>query len=383
MIIKYVDKTKAEVKLYGNIGNWFANGDVFTSLLDNLEEQGYTDVTFRMHCYGGSVIEGNVMGNALARTKLNVSIEIEGIAASMGLFLLPYVKGENVSIASNGFGMIHRPKDCTGGDADDHVSKAKLLRDIEANFVSTVSNRTGMSAQEVRAKWLNGKDHWLNADEMVQYGFASKKITSIADMTVLDKQIIEGMSEDAVYSHFEAKLNPKSYEKTNQNLLKMNKELLITAFGLTGVTAESSDADVLKALQAKFQTLEQKVTGMEAAANTQRDNTIKAMLDSAQSDGKIVPSAGKTVEQIRATLENVGKTSGVDALADVLATMVKPQSIADQLRNGDNGGSATAPKTFDELVALGDDAVAKFKSETPEEYNKLYTAAFGFAPRNK
>lgn len=41
------------------------------------------EICLRVHCYGGSVIEGNMIFNAIRNSKIPVNIYIDGIAASM------------------------------------------------------------------------------------------------------------------------------------------------------------------------------------------------------------------------------------------------------------------------------------------------------------
>jgi hypothetical protein len=103
------------------------------------------------------------------------------------------------------------------------------------------------------------------------------------------------------------------------------------------------------------------------------------MLDEAQAQGKITVPAGKKLEDVRATYEKVGQTSGIDALATILGGLTAPKSITGQLKPEVSGGDG-AVKTFDELVAKGEDYIKTFKAEHKDEYTKLYKAEFGHAP---
>ncbi len=386
MLIREINKRHVEVKLYGNIGGWFANGDVFTDMIADFESK-YDIMTIREHCYGGSVFEGNVMYNALLNTSLKVNIIIDGIAASMGCLMLPSV--ENVSIADNGFGMIHRPKGGGQGDADDLENSAKLLRDMESNFIKRVNERTGMAEDEIKAKWFDGKDHWLNAQEMVQFGFAKRVIPATAkNIKQLDTQVLTGMAIDNIYDRYAAVLtteHPNNDINNPNNQIKMDKQLLITTFALEGVAADSSDTAVLAALQAKNKKNEDRITQLEGEAKAKLDKTIKAMLDTAKAEGKFIVATGQKIEDVVAMYDNIGRTAGVDALATVLACMGArtpiAQAIVPQSRGAEGGANAGDPKSFEELVRLGDDAVAQWKRERKEDYNRLYKAEFGHEPK--
>jgi len=380
MLYKKITNTHAETKLYGNIGGWFANGDTFTSFLDGLETAGFKELTIRWHCYGGSVFEGNVIGNAFGRSDLKINIIIDGLAASMGCFILPYIPVENIQIAENAFGMVHRPSSGEMGDADAHLNTAKLLQDMENNFIKVVSERSGKTQDEVKALWFDGKDHWLNADEMVSYGFVGKKVSAVAkNLKELDKQTIENMQVESIYDQYAASLDKDSI--INENKKIMNVALLIAAFALTGVTAESPETEVLAALQQKFQALNDKVANLEATAKAKTTAAITALIEKNKSKFTLQP--GQKLEDVVAAYKGIGETSGVEALSMVLEGMQPKADLAKFIvpgGSGNGGQQEGEPKNFDELVALGDDAIAKFKAERKDDYNRLYKAEFGHFP---
>jgi len=380
MLYKKITNTHAETKLYGNIGGWFANGDTFTSFLDSLEAAGFNELTIRWHCYGGSVFEGNVIANALERSALKINIAIDGVAASMGFFILPYLPAENITIAANGFGMVHRPQSPEMGDADAHIAAAKLLNDMEANFITVVAARSKKTPEDVKSLWLDGKDHWLNADEMVQFGFAGKKITSTAkSLKELDKQTVESMAIESIYDRFAAVLDKKSIINKNSNLEKMNVALLIAAFALTGVTAESPETEILAALKKKFEFLETKVTNLEAEASAKVASAITAELDAAQTAGKFIPGTGQTIESVRATYQTIGNTAGIDALKTVLAGMGGKTPIASMIIKG-KGTPAAGVQNWKWFQENDPTALEAMTTENPDQFKELYKAEYGTYP---
>lgn len=390
MKYRKISATHAESKLYGNIGDWWTNGDTFTSFLEELESKGFTELTLRMHCYGGSVFEGNVMANAVSRSSMKINVTIDGLAASMGCFFLPYIPKENVQIAANAFGMVHRPKWGGGGDADDLLQQAKLLQDMENNFVKTVAERTGKKEAEVRALWFDGKDHWLNADEMVQFGFAAKKVKSIAaSLKELDKQVIESMDEESVYSRFAAVLDKKN-NNNNQNPKKMNIALWIAAFQLEGLTAESTEEAVLAAVQAKQNKLSERITNLEASAKTKMEAEINAVLEGAEGEGKFNGVPGKTKEQARAFYKELGEKSGVETLRVVVAglqgTTRKP-TIMQTVVPGATAqvvGAQAGLQTWEDYQTKNPEALQAMADENHpdhETFRELYKAEFKTYPR--
>lgn len=379
MKYRKINSTHAEARLYGNIGTWFTNGDSFTTFIEDLEASGFKELTLRLHCYGGVVFEGNVMKNAMQRTSLKLNIIIDGVAASMGCMILTGIPNENVSIADNAFGMVHRPSGGDDGDADDHLSTAKLLQDMEANFAKVISERSGLTEDEVRAKWFNGKDHWLNADEMVKYGFASKKVPAVAaSLKVLDKEMIESLTMESIYDRYAAVLNIN-----NKIIVKMDVALLIATFGLEGVTAESDPAAVLAALQAKFNKQNERITTLENEAKERVTAQIKALLDQADSEGKIVAVAGQTKDEARAVFASIGEKSGVEALRGVLKAIAPKKSIVSQI-SGTHSASTPAggadAKTWDWYQKNDPKALERMEKEDSEAFRALYHNEYGVYP---
>jgi len=310
-----------EIKLYGDIGTWKNNGETFTDKLAEIEKTGCKELTVRMHCYGGSVFEGNVMFNAVQRSKMKVKIIIDGIAASMASMIL--IAADEVEIAENGFIMIHTPSGFTQGNAKAHEQATKLLYDLEDNFSKQYSNKSGLSIDQVKAKWFDGNDHWLNADEAVKYKFATRKIPALSKgVESLDKEAVLTMNIKSVYNKYTAIL-------TNQNENEMKKEL-IDFFKLEGVIEESPDSEVMQLLKDKFAELEQQVSQGNAEGETAKASTINTMLDNAQREGKITA-------ELRSTYEMVGKTTGIDALSSILSGIVKRPSILSMIKNEAKG----------------------------------------------
>jgi ATP-dependent Clp protease protease subunit len=351
-----------EIKLYGDIGTWKNNGETFERQLTDIEKTGCKDLTIRMHCYGGSVFEGNVMFNALQRSKMKIKIIIDGIAASMASVFLMAV--DDVEIAENGFIMIHSPSGFTQGNARAHQQATKLLCDLEDNFSKQYAKRTGLTVDQVKTQWLDGGDHWLNADEAVKYKFASRKITSPSKgVESLNKEAVLSMNIKSVYGRYTAIL-------TNQNESEMKKEL-ITIFELQGVTPESPDEDVIQLLKGKFDQLTQQVEQSNSAGEAAKESTINSLLDNAITEGKINAN-------LRTTYMMVGKTSGTDVLSAILSAMNKHVPIVSMITKESKAGGI--PEFRNKKDWTLDDFRMKAPKElrdNPKLYNELVEKEHG------
>lgn len=206
----------AELKIYGQIGSPDCNSKMFTEKVSSLENEGYTGLTIRMHSPGGNVFDGFNIFNCIRQTKMNVKIVIDGIAASMASFIILATK--DVEIAENGFIMIHRPTAYSDGDVDSHESTANLLLQIESLFVNEYSLRTGLSKEDVKSKWFNGKDNWISAQEAVTLKFASGIIPAMAKDVNIDKSKVQSMGSDAIFNRFAASIGTTAISSHFSNL---------------------------------------------------------------------------------------------------------------------------------------------------------------------
>ncbi|MFV0505881.1 MAG: ATP-dependent Clp protease proteolytic subunit [Bacteroidales bacterium] len=368
MRVKYINKTTVEIKLYGNIGGWFANGETISDVLDSLEKEGVIDVTFRMHCYGGSVIEGDVIGGAIARSTMDIKIIIDGVSASMACMVLPYLPKEKISIAENGWGMIHCPRKTTQGTAKQHLEAAHMLLKIEGNFVKTLAKRTGKAADEIKSEYLDSADHWLTADEMIAIGLVGSKVEAIADVAKLDKQRVSEMNEEEMYALFTAWATEEKSQFKDDNM----KKELIEALNLQGLSAESSDTAVIAAVQSKLNEQSKRLEALEKSQKEAQASAIKAELDRAK-----VPA------KKRATYEAIAQSNGIEALRTILETAAPAgvqTPLVEQIVAQGKVGAADASEDWNWYQANAVKELEKMQVENPDQFIALYTAEYGYAP---
>jgi len=151
------------ITAFGNIEE--GDGAKFISIFSELERK-YASVIIKLHTFGGSVFDGNMMYNAIAGSVARVTIYIVGVAASMGAVLSLSV--DEVYMVENGYLMIHAPSVNGSGTAKDLESSVKLLKLIETNFIKKLQQKTGKSAEYLQ-NWLSA-DTWFDAEQALNEG---------------------------------------------------------------------------------------------------------------------------------------------------------------------------------------------------------------------
>lgn len=385
ILVTSESKKKAVLKYYGEIGHYHEgrNFDYYFSQYDGK----YEEIDIHLHCYGGSVFEGNLIYNRLNSAVSIVNIIVDGVAASMGSILM--LAGVKRFIAENGFVMVHCPSGGVIGNASDLEANAKLLRDMEANFAAKYAEITGMSVDEVKSKWLDGNDHWLNADEAVKHGFATAKITAIVkNVKDLNTETAKTIGAESMYNRFAALLTEdiKDTQKPNLNDNKeMKKEELIARYKLTGVTAESSDTAIMEAIDAKFKNESDKATKAQDELKSIKDSEITDAVEAAVKEKKI------TAEQ-KETFVKIGKSAGIEALKAALETAKPQKTIVSTLASGAANATGAADDSIKDSwtwnkwqeEAAKDKAIEaeleKMPDADPEKFKALYKAKFGTEP---
>ena len=350
--------TKTEkIKLYGAIYADENNAASFIATLQAAQKKKPEAIELHIHCPGGDVFEGNLMYNAIKECPIPVDVYIDGIAASMASVIM--IAARHIYMAENAFIMIHAPHTLSCGNAEDLEKSAKLLRDLESIFVDVFSARTGKTKEDV-SEWLKG-DNWFNAKEAL----AEKLIDGIvgkSDININDTENnLKKTTANALLQRFEAITN---FINQPQNKQEMDKQALISRYGLTTVTAESSDEDVMAAIEAKINEGKQE-------AETIRQAQIKAAIDKAVADRKIT-------EKQRATYTAIGEKNGIDALNQVLADIrIMPASITSQLGGKTGSPEDRASWTWEKWQKEDPRGLEALEKNDPEAFKALYEAEFG------
>jgi ATP-dependent protease ClpP protease subunit len=328
------DPATAVMKFYGLIGVWYQGADDFTSTISEIEEK-YSNLEIRMHCYGGQVFEGSVMFNAIQASKLNVTVCIEGVAASMASIVM--LAAKKIVMAENAFVMVHVPKGCTEGTADDHFATGKLLKSMQANFAKAYCKKTGKNMAFVQA-WLDGSDHWFDSTECKSFGLVDEVVGAVDTNASAMGKPDNGTEMETVYSRYTAIGN--SNNSHHNQTSTMDKAKLISLFGLTGVTADSSDTAVMAAIEAHHNNTNARMTQLETGAKegirasataiiTAREKELKTTFTEAQKTGFMAVAEKMGIDSMNTMLSIVQPVP-------VIASLLTPEGKEVMLPTGGN-----------------------------------------------
>ncbi len=175
------DRKTVQLDIFDRIGEGlFTEGVTSKSVRALLRENKDAEtVKVRMNTRGGDVIEGFAIYNLLAEHPGRVELHIEALAASMGSIIA--MAADEITIAKNGFVMIHNPSGHAGGGAKDFRQAADTLEKMTANMVDTYVARTGRKKDEVQA-WMDAET-WFTAKQAQKLGFVDRVVVGKSTAT--------------------------------------------------------------------------------------------------------------------------------------------------------------------------------------------------------
>lgn len=176
----------AEISIYDEIGFW---GVSAASFAQDLKDCGNNlkQINLHIHSPGGDVFDGIAIYNLLKNHPANVTVYIDGLAASMASVIA--MAGNEVIMPENAMMMIHKPWGIQGGDADDMRKYADLLDKVENTLIPAYASKTGKTPEEL-AEMLTAET-WLNGKECVEQGFADKLAEPLVAMASIKSRKLE------------------------------------------------------------------------------------------------------------------------------------------------------------------------------------------------
>ncbi len=318
---------KCCILLYGEIGDWgkVTSGDITRELME--AEAMYNKIDVRINSCGGEVYAGIAIFNALRNSKADITIYIDGIAASMASVIA--LCGKPVHMSKYARLMLHNVSGGVYGNKDEINSYLKEIESLEDIISDMYASRLGKSKEEIKSTYFDGADHWIKAQEALSMGL----IDGIYDTD----PVAEDASVEDIYKTFNNRLNlepPKN--QTEMDLKEVQKRKRFKAC--------ASDEDVLKeidALETENTNLQSENDTFRAAETAREAAEVTALLDAAEKDGRINATTRPTFE----ALLNADRTNGETALGSLVA---KRSAMADIDNNG--GGNSNPMASWDEKM---------------------------------
>lgn len=176
MEIKNQTGTTAELEILGDIvsdewGKWSDDDTCPSDILEFLKNlDGAEKINVHLNSGGGSVFAGIAIHNMLKQSSAEVTVHIDGIAASIASVIA--CAGDRVILPANGTFMIHKP---TNGyfleslNADQLRKDADTLDHCQNVILQTYMSKTKDGITEDQINTMINEETWLDGKEAAEY----------------------------------------------------------------------------------------------------------------------------------------------------------------------------------------------------------------------
>lgn len=321
------------------------------SVAEQLKVAGGEDVEVHINSCGGSVYEGFAIYNLLKSYSGSVKIYVDGIAASIAGVIA--MCGAPIFMSRYAHLMIHSVSASVYGNVQEFQRMMKQMLVLQSSIVKIISERTGMSEEDVNTKFMDGEDHYIGAEE-------AQKMGLIAGIYDEEGDTPESADITTVYNFVN---NLRTKRMLIDDLKKVGafsgcateQDIVNKATELAGVSGKA------QTLEAENRELKQKLAAAEEAR-------LQNIADTAVRDGKIEESnKGAFLAMLKADEENA-----VKFLANL--KVQKTVKVDDFIQKGTQPENFEN-KTWDELDKAG--KLEEFKKQNIEGFKALYEKTFG------
>jgi len=169
--VRDADTGERTLVLNGQIAedSWF--GDEITPAIFRDElMKGEGNITVWINSPGGDVFAAAQIYNMLMDYKGNVTVRIDGLAASAASVIA--MAGTTVEMSPVGMLMIHNPSTAVIGNIKEMQAAIQMLDEVKESILNAYELKTGQPRQSLSD--LMDAESWMNAKKAVELGFVDK-----------------------------------------------------------------------------------------------------------------------------------------------------------------------------------------------------------------
>lgn len=163
--------TERTLFLNGTIAeeSWF-DDDVTPQIFKDELNSGSGDITVWINSPGGDCIAAAQIYNMLMDYKGNVTVKIDGIAASAASVIA--MAGTKVLVSPVSMLMIHNPMTVAYGNSAEMQKAIDMLGSVKDSILNAYEIKTGLS--RTKLSHLMDAETWMDANKAIELGFADE-----------------------------------------------------------------------------------------------------------------------------------------------------------------------------------------------------------------
>lgn len=211
------EKTERILTLSGVIAeeSWF-DDEVTPKIFRDELMSGEGDITVWINSPGGDCIAAAQIYNMLLEYKGNVTIKIDGIAASAASVVA--MAGNKVIMSPVSMLMIHNPMTMAAGDTTEMKKAISMLTEVKESIINAYELKTGMGRDKI-AKLMDAET-WMDANKAVELGFADEILSRESSVKPSAMMYSENVVSRKLWNKISAKYRPKDQGRTVAALMR-------------------------------------------------------------------------------------------------------------------------------------------------------------------
>lgn len=373
-----------QIELIGSIGT--LPGQVSAALfIDRLRiaEAMSNDIAIRVHTLGGDVAEGIAIFTALKNSPATTTIYIDGVAASMGAYIV--MAGSQIKMSRFARFMTHCVSGAVSGQEDALRRAADVFKGYNDTFAQMIAERTGITPQQAKAIYLQPNvDKWMTAQQALEAGLVDEIYDGPA------QELLANLNNNVVCAELDQRIcaalsAPGEKIKFND----MDMKILAEACGLTGSVSEAQIVATVQGLRTTAEAASARAAKAEADLQTLQSEHGKISAELDQMRAKAAADLAKALESFNVELAEGARSGLISAAAktefeaiakidlpraqSLFSTLAPRQRITAALKG--KADERFTEKTWKELDQ--EDLLAEFKEHDIEAFKALYKAEFG------
>ena len=185
--------------------SWF-DDDVTPQLFKDELFAGSGDITVWINSPGGDCVAAAQIYNMLMDYKGNVTVKIDGIAASAASVIA--MAGTKVLMSPVSMLMIHNPMTVAFGDSGEMQRAIEMLGSVKDSIINAYEIKTGLS--RAKLSHLMDAETWMDAGKAVELGFADEVMKRPGDTEDMEMPTVSMLySQATVVNSLKEKLATK------------------------------------------------------------------------------------------------------------------------------------------------------------------------------
>jgi len=149
--------------------SWF-DDDITPQLFKDELNSGTGDITVWINSPGGDCIAAAQIYNMLMDYKGNVTVKIDGIAASAASVIA--MAGTKVMMSPVSMLMIHNPMTVAMGNKDEMQKAIEMLESVKDSIMNAYEIKTNLSRSKL--SHMMDSETWMDANKALELGFADE-----------------------------------------------------------------------------------------------------------------------------------------------------------------------------------------------------------------